>query len=219
MQKLQQLADQIDFLLKVQEESLEGCLRGFKDLMASIEQAVARQGASQDSQDGAERVRDFLSARMEEMRLDLEAEISALREQHRMAEEALALPDGQRRNEICELILGEAGEIQDTDLFKRHVLQETVQSRKEFLAMLDDIHSALEEGGVEELEALFEAMELDDAAARQDDEEGACCGGSCSDCCGCSGELDDDSGEVAEVFKKASTPYIMAKPGDHKESN
>jgi hypothetical protein len=220
MQKIEQLAEQIDFLLKVQEESLEGCLRGFKDLIASIEQVVAKQAGSQESQDGAERVQEFLAARMEEMRTDLEAEIGALREQHRMAAEALTLPQGQRRDEICELILGEAGELDDTELFKRRVLQETIQSRKEFLAMLDDIHSALKEGGVEELEALFEAMELDDAAARdnEEDEEYSCCG-SCSDCCGCGGDLNDGCGESAEVFKKVAEPYIMAKSKGNKESN
>jgi hypothetical protein len=218
MQKIDLLSEQINFLIQNHEESLEECNKEFEALMIAVEASIASKSGGQEASDGAETVRDVLSQKIGQMCDEFEEDIESMREQRLMVEEALKLPVGDKRDEMIKTILEDAGELEDLEKFKKLVLEDKEESKKGFLFMIGDIKSALDEGGIEELEILFEAMELDQAKDReQDDELDGCCGGKddcTNECGGCS--LEDGVEEVTEAFKKMSEPFNFSedKPED-----
>ncbi|MFC1854862.1 hypothetical protein ACFLY6_03290 [Candidatus Dependentiae bacterium] len=210
MEKLNQLSEQVDFLIDMHEKSLEECNHGFEELIKFLESNSRK---SEEAECGIDAVKEFLANKIDVMMEDFEQDIEGLKEHGEMIHKAISLPDGEQKDEIVKMLLEPLGELVETEKFKKQVLEDSEFSKKEFERMLSDIQSAVEEGGIEELEALFEAMDEErseyEHGDEEDEDEEGCCSGCCSSC-----SLDDGCEEMADALKEMSEPYTISKDGE-----
>ncbi|MCK4499755.1 hypothetical protein KAU11_04615, partial [Candidatus Babeliales bacterium] len=106
---------------------------------------------------------------------------------------------------VISMLLDDIGELEDTKKFKENVLSDAKLSRQEFDSMVDDIKNTVKDGGIAELEALFEAMELERAGECYSEDEDDC-SDSCSSC-----SLHEGCDKITEAFGEMSEPYSIEK--------
>ncbi|MCK4499862.1 hypothetical protein KAU11_05150, partial [Candidatus Babeliales bacterium] len=178
---------------------------------------ISAQG-DENAEGGIEAVQKFLSEKIELITGEFEQDVADLKEQRDIVQETLQLPEGEKRDHVVGMLLEDIGELEDSEKFKQQVLEDAKLSRQEYDRMVGDIKDAVQEGGIAELEALFEAMELDRAenCYSEDDDEGlqGCCPGQCNSC-----SLDEGCDKMTEALREMSEPYSIDETKKADESD
>ena len=192
--KIDQLAEQTEYLLKLQQSASLDCIKELDGLMETIEDHCSSLTNASDIE-SVEKVREILGRRVNSMKEAFADDVTFLTEQLDAIKKVKTISDKAQRAELEAMLIEDAGEIQDTAEFKKDVAQEAEESKKDLMAVIDDIKNALQEGGIKELEALVVEMEEyqgdDDFDEDEDDDI----------------DLENDD-EVDEIFKEFSRPYV-----------
>lgn len=173
MAHIEQLAEQTAFLLDKQKEAYVECSRELTSLLNLIKEKQTEE-VDEEAVASLSSVYENLAKQSQEIRTSIQDDIDYLEGQLDAIKKAHAIADPVRRAEIERMLVEDAGELQDTAEFKAEVSADAEESKKSLFAMIDDIKNALNEGGAEELEMLFAAMD-DEADSEETEMEGSCC--------------------------------------------
>lgn len=192
MKNIATLLEQTEYLLLKHRESAALCRA---ELEALLKLTAEKRDETFDVEDKETltAVHEALSTQAEAIGETIEDDVKYLEEQVAAMREVAVMPEGQRKQELADLLLVEEGDLRPMDEFKKEIDADAEESRRSFIDMVTDIKQALNEGLLEELEAMLEAMDEED-----EDEEG-CCGDDEEGCC--DSEEDEeccDSENVAE---------------------
>ncbi len=227
-ERLNRLNEQINFLIDLEQDSLDECLQEFGSLMVFLEQAIASVH-SDEAAGGLEVVRKALQENYESMKRDHEEDLDYLERQRNIVEHALSVKDDAKRDEIEKIIMEDVGELAELNQFKKDALEASRGNREEFLNMIADIKDSISEGSIDELSAIFQATMLDDEDGElefedeeeesdQEDQENSMHKDADCDC-----DDEDDEGachegnfdldkndKIIEFFKKIGEPIITS---------
>ena len=187
MATLEQLIEQAEFLLQQHQQAHVACSKDFGGLLQYLQEKM-HQEADEESAGILVTVYETLKNQGEELNKTMIEDIEFLQAQVKAFKEVQSVQDPVRKKELTDLLLEDAGEIQATEEFKKEVLADAEENRKSLADMIFDIRQAVEEGGVAELEALFDAMKEEE----EELEAGECCASGCeqdptdleNSCCG-----------------------------------
>lgn len=171
-EKLNQLAEQINFLIKLEQEALEECVTEMGSLMIDLEKASAKEQNDQ-VEGGIELIKKTISEDCAKMSDELKQEIEFLSQQAEIVKQALTVKGKNEEAfaEIESLILEDVGQLEDNDSFKKRSLAAHEKNKLELLNMITDIREALNEGAIEDLAAYFEAVAMEEAEQNYSDQQ------------------------------------------------
>jgi hypothetical protein len=174
MKSIQALLEQTDFLLQKHRESAALCRAELDSLLALTAQ---KRDETQDVEDKdiLEAVYESLATQSESIRATIEEDIKYLEEQVAAMRQVSTMPDGPRKQELVDMLLVEDGDLRSMEEFKKEVEADADESRRSFVDMVKDIKQALNEGLLEELEAMLESMDEDEDDDSDDHDEDGCC--------------------------------------------
>ncbi|MBT4595095.1 hypothetical protein HOD08_04435 [bacterium] len=206
MSKLNVVEEQTQYLFEAQKQACKACAAKLEELLKSVQEYDSSSVTPADkiSLDSVERV---LSKRAEEIKDFFDEDISFLKSQLEAISEVKKIEDVAKRTELENTLLEDVGEIQDTAEFKKEVSEEVAQSRDSLIAVVEDMLNALKEGGIKELEAFVEALEV--AGGEDDDDD-------CGDCGDCDLDIDE---EGIEELKKMAEPLISTSEDECDEDD
>lgn len=180
--KITTLLEQTLFLVEKEKEAfLEISKR--MDLLFSLLQEKIGQFKDEESKETLVAIEKHLIAHFDEMKNSMKEDVAFLEQQLQTMKQVSLIDDEQRRNELAEMIIHEAGELLPTETFKKNIEEQSQMSRDEFFAMIQEMEDAIQEGKEEELLLLMES-------ADEEDEEGCCGSDECAD-----DECDEDYDE------------------------
>lgn len=183
MKSIVALLEQTDFLLQKHRESAALCRAEFDSLLTLTAQK-RDEALDVEDKDTLSAVYDSLSTQAESIRETIEEDVNYLEEQVAAMRQVAAMPDSPRKQELVNMLLVEDSDLRPMDEFKKEVEADAEESRRSFIDMVTDIKQALNEGLLEELEAMLESMDEEeddegdhdeDGCCDDEDEEGGCC--------------------------------------------
>ena len=182
------LAEQTTYLIEKQQESREYTVEAFNAFLAAIESRKQEVETDQEKEK-LQNVHDSVSEQSEQFASAIDDDVAFLESQLEAIKKIEEHDDEAKAAELTSLLL-DGQEVPPTEEFKKEVEQEADAAKRHFLAVIDDLRNALDEGGYDDLLVYFQNME--------DGEEGeeigqACCSGSgscggkctCNENCGC----------------------------------
>lgn len=182
MKSIATLLEQTDFLLQKHLESAALC-RAELDSLLALTAEKRDETSDVEDRETLSAVYDSLSSQAAIIGETIEEDIKYLEEQVAAMREVAAMPEGERKQELVKMLLVEDGDLRPMDEFKKEIEADAEESRRSFIDMVTDIKQALNEGLLEELEAMLEAMDEDDREAQDCDEDEGCCDDEDGDCC------------------------------------
>jgi len=231
MSQLNTLIDQTEFLLEQHKIAKDDCTKIFSDLLNVVEQRMERTGDQEKEHEVLARVHDLLSGQAQHATTETQDEIEFLNAQLQAFKELKASEDAVKREETIKMLLEGVEALEETESFKKGIVEESAIARQNLVAIANDMKDALEEGSAEEVELYLKAIldgnedeegECDDCTDCEDDcdgccagqdvltekvEKDACCGGSKSSCCsskqGCCSQGVDIFAHVDTADKKS----------------
>jgi len=224
--KLLQLAEQIEFLIKLEQDSLDECFQEYGSLMLMLENAIA---AEEDLETNANlrAIRDALGENQKKLFEEYQEELKALDLQKKIVAQALTIKDAQKFEAIQELILEEVGALEDMDKFKKRVQTANMELRSDFLQTVNELKEIITEGMIDELADLLDASNEDDQADECDEgEQDHKTSARSNSCCTSShdeeaDQEEDDEGvtsfnlaeneEILAFLKQHAEPYFVEK--------
>ncbi|MCB9492999.1 MAG: hypothetical protein H6679_01870 [Epsilonproteobacteria bacterium] len=168
MARLDQLIEQTSFLLDMQKKSQNECSGIFKDLLAVIEQKLQDTRLEEKDREVLERVNDIVSGQAQKLFEETSDDIDFLNEQFNALRQVkeLEAKDPEQAKEVLSMMIEDPDqlELQDTEEFKKSLIDEAQSSRENLLIASSDIKEALLENNAEEVLAILESMVLDQEA-------------------------------------------------------
>lgn len=223
-EKLKQLAEQIDFLINLEQEALGECIQEVGSLIVSLERESSRL-QDEEVNAGLDLIKKTVSEDYEKMRHDFTEELNFLQKQREIIGQALSVKsqDIDKFAEIEKLILEDVGDLEDNETFKQRMQNINAQNRTELLNVITDIKEALAEGAIEDLAAFFEASALENAEEKYSEEDDADSeeesleekedSDESDECC----DKEDlgvdftENEKLMEILKQYSEPYFVEK--------
>ena len=194
-----EILEQVSFLLEKQTMSREEIATLFGSLLTSIVQVIESLPDGDDRQ-SLERTHDLLTQRAKLFSDDVADDIHFLKENIKALEEIKSMDDDARAQEMLDALVGDDVDLKDvpsTQSLKVQVEAEMAVARESLVAFVEDIKAAIQEKDFANLEAMLISLVEEDA---QHDEEDECCD---RDCSGCS--VDCSLKEGVDIFKEFET--------------
>lgn len=220
--RLKQLSQQINFLLEIEQDSLEECVQELGSLLVFLEQETTK-SQDEESFKGLDVIRRKLSEDYNKMSESYQKEINYLKEQKNIVEQALTVENKNPEtfSELEKIILEDVGELESNDLFKERILKTNQANRAEFLNVIEEIRESIEEGSIDELAEYFEAVALDEAETAYEENFEEEIDDSCDEEDAGSSVHDFDltnNQNVVDLLKKISEPYFVEDAVAEKKS-
>ncbi len=198
-QRLNAVEEQTKLLLEKQLEAKKYCDESFSDLLSLIDQKVQETDEQEDDYKSLVRIHDLISKQYSYFSSDVEDDIQFLKEQVKAIESIKAIDDDKKAEELFNSILEEDEELLETSEFKKNLEEDAVESKKGFISIMEDIKGSLQEGTLQELEAVLNTMAQEHRENEleggqdifEDDDDDDPCDSCSSDC----PSKDEDCGE------------------------
>ena len=224
--KLQQLSQQIAFLISLEQDSLDECFQEYGSLMLLLEKAIADEG-DEEIRSNIQTIRDALAENQSKLLNEYKSDLASLLAQQEIIRQALSIKEINRLSEIEQIILDEVGDLEDSEIFQKRVNSANVEMRQDFLRVINEIKDVVREGALEELMDLLEGSSIEDEEEEdgdfEDDETDGetnssekhtlSCEDSDEDCeCLLPFNLSTNS-KVVDFLKQHADPYFVEKEG------
>lgn len=181
MLRLEALLEQTAFLLDKQKEAKEESSKIFSDLLSFFEEKLDH--VSGDEKKEIEKTHDLLSGHSQSMVDEMQGDIDFLGQQLHALQEIKKIGDPEKEKELLSSLLDEDEEILDTEEFKKDLIDEAALSRRNLIAMVDDVKQMINEGKAQDVALLIEAMLQEEEPGS--DPSDACSGCEPKSCGGC----------------------------------
>ncbi len=179
MSQLTKLVDQTTFLLEKQKESRDYTVDAFQKFLSAI-QKMQEGKQDQEVKDTLQEIYDAVADQSEAYSSEIQEDISFLDSQLETMQTVAEEGDEAKSIELAR-VLTDGEKLPETKDFKEEVNEEATESKRHFLAVIDDLMGALEEESFDDLLAYIEKTNVAEGEAQGEEE---CCGGANEACCG-----------------------------------
>ncbi len=178
MSQLTKLVDQTKFLLEKQKEARDYTVGAFKGFLAAI-QKMLDERQDQETKDTLQEIYNAIADQSAQYSTEIEEDVSFLDAQLETMNTVAAEGDEVKSSELAR-VLTDGEKLPETKDFKEEVNEESTESKRHFLAVIDDLMGALEEESFDDLLAYVEQTNV----AESETDEDECCDGANEACCG-----------------------------------
>lgn len=183
------LIEQTEFLFKTQKEAKTSVDSLYTEFLNAVDQKLkASKTGKQADIDQLENIYNLVSERTTSMSEEMQEDIDFLADQLSYLKNLKTMEDKGLAAELLEEATRDLDEMEETSVFKKQITQDYAESKKELVMVIKDLKDALGEGNLDEIEAAFETVLMENEEDEEDDDE---CGGCHKDdakdsCCGSS---------------------------------
>jgi len=221
--RLDQIAEQTAILLEKQLEAREYCNDLFSEVISLVDQKVQETDEESDYYKNLERVHALISEQFSKFSDEVEGDINFLEEQTKALKQIRQMEDQKKAQEVLSSLLEEDEQLLETEEFKKNLEKEADLSKRNFVAIINDIKNSLEEGNLQDLELILSAMAVEgeeeesyqfsDEEEDFNEEESLFEGASKSGCGSCCSECPEgEEGCGIDIFSK-----IIEEEGSNKK--
>lgn len=178
MSKIALLTEQTIFLVEQEKSAFAEINKKMNDFLLLLQDKASKY-QDEESKKTLLAIEKNIKEQQAEMAGGMKEDILFLEKQLATMQEISTVEDSVRREELTKMILSEVGELLSMDTFKKQIEEQSEEAQKEFISMIDDMESSINEGKEEELLMLMEHAD-DEISAESccDNEE---CDDECSD--------------------------------------
>lgn len=209
--RLDQVDEQTAILLEQQLEARDYCNNLFSEVLSLVDQKV--QGTDEESENykNLQRIHVLISEQFSKFSDEVGSDIEFLEDQLKAIKQIRQIEDQQKAQEVLSSLLEEDEQLLETDEFKKNLEEDADLSKRNFIAIINDIKNFLEEGNLQDLELVLSAMagEGEEVSHQFSDEEEdfeeefASQGPSKSECASCCSECpESEKGCGVDIFSK-----------------
>jgi hypothetical protein len=182
--RLETLIEQTDFLIEKQKEAQTDIENIFNELLEVVEKKLENSSLSIENKKSLEAIKKMALDRTEFVSKMMQDDIDFLNEQLLALQHITTIDNPTKAKELLNMMIDDNEEILETEEFKKNLIQDSIASKQNLTAVIDDLVSALREDKFKDVELFLEAL-FNEENIEEEGEGDAydnSCDSSCKDC-------------------------------------